>query len=47
MGSISVSSYQCCMFVSYVHPVAVLNAGFCMTYSLLMLVEDTRGDHME
>ena len=30
-----------------VHPVAVLNAAICMTCSLLMLVEDTRGDHME
>ena len=30
-----------------VHPVAVLNAVFCMTCSLLMLVEDARGDHME
>ena len=30
------------------HPVAVLNAAaFCMTCSLLMLVEDARGDHME
>ena len=27
--------------------VAVLNAAFCMTCSLLMLVEDKRGDHME
>ena len=35
------------MFVSCVHSVAVLNAAFCMTYSLLMLVEDARGDHME
>ena len=35
------------MFVSCVHPVAVLNAAFCMTCSLLMLVEDARGDHME
>ena len=26
------------MFVSCVHPVAVLNAEFCMTCSLLMLV---------
>ena len=26
MGSVSVSSYRCCMFVSCVHPVAVLNA---------------------
>ena len=47
MGSVSVSSCRCCMFVSCVHPVAVLNATFCMTYSLLMLVEDARGDHME
>ena len=30
-----------------VHPVAVLNAAFCMNCSLLMLVEDARGDHME
>ena len=30
-----------------VHPVAVLNAAFGMTCSLLMLVEDARGDHME
>ena len=35
------------MFVSCVHPVAVLNAAFCMTCSLLMPVEDARGDHME
>ena len=26
MGSVSVSSCRCCMFVSCVHPVAVLNA---------------------
>ena len=31
---------------SCVHPVAVLNAAFCMACSLLMLVEDARGDHM-
>ena len=43
----SVSSCRCCMFVSYVHPVAVLNAAFCMTFRLLMLVEDARSDHME
>ena len=43
-----VSGLSCrCMFVSCVHPVAVLNAAFCMTCSLLMLVEDARGDHME
>ena len=33
------------MFVSCVHPVVVLNAAFCKTCSLLMLVEDARGDH--
>ena len=27
--------------------VAVLNAAFCMTCSLLMLVEDAIGDHVE
>ena len=47
MGSMSVWSCRCCMFVSCLHPVAVLNAAFCMTCSLLMLVEDARGDHME
>ena len=45
---VSVSSCRCCMFVSYVHPVAVLNAALCMTCSLLMLVEDdARVDYME
>ena len=29
------------------HPVAVLNAAFCMTCSLLMLVEDAIGDNIE
>ena len=43
----SVSVSLCCMFVSCVHPVAVLNAVFCMTCSLLMLVEDAIGDHTE
>ena len=47
MGSMSVSSCRCCMFVSCMHPVAVLNAALCMTCSLLMLVDDARGDHME
>ena len=42
----SVSSCRC-MFVSCVHPVAVLNAAFCMTCSLLMLVEDAIDDHTE
>ena len=43
----SVSSCRCCIFVSCVHHVAVLNLAFCMTSSLLMLVKDARGDHME
>ena len=47
MGSMNVSSCRCCIFVSCVHSVTVLNAAFCMTCSLLMLVEDARGDHME
>ena len=47
MGSVTVSSCRCCMFVSCVHPVVVLNAAFCMTCSLLMLVKDERGDHLE
>ena len=46
IGSVSVSSCGC-MFVSCVHPVAILNAAFCMTCSLLILVEDERSDHME
>ena len=46
MGSVSVSSCRCCMFVSCVHPVAVLNVAFCMTCSLLM-VEDAIGDQTE
>ena len=43
----SVLSCRCCMFVSCVHHVAVLNVAFCMTCSLLMLVEDAIGHHME
>ena len=36
------------MFMSCVHPVTVLNAAFCMTCRLLMLVvNDARGNHME
>ena len=46
MESMSVSSCRC-MFVSCVYPVAVLNNAFGMICSLLMLVEDARGDHME
>ena len=47
MGSVSVSACICCMFVSCVQPVAVLNVALCMTCSLLMRVEDARGDHIE
>ena len=47
MGSVGISSCRRCMFVSCVHPVSVLNADFYMTYSLLMLVEDAKGDQME
>ena len=47
MGSMSISSCRCCMFVPCVHPMGVLNTAFCMTCSLLMLVEDERGDQME
>ena len=35
------------MFVTCVLPVSVLTAAFCMTCSLLMLVEDEIGDHTE
>ena len=45
--SMSVSTWRCCMFVSCVHPVAVLNAAFCMTCSLLILDKDASGDHMD
>ena len=44
---VSVSSCRYCIFVACVHPVAVLNAAFCMTCSLLMLVKNERCDHME
>ena len=47
MGSVSASSCRCCMFVSCVHPVSVLNAAFSMTCSLLMLDEDAISDHTE
>ena len=41
--------YVCVGDVMDVHPVAVavLNAEFFMTCSLLMLLENARGDHME
>ena len=46
VGSVSVSSCRC-MFVSCVHPVTVLNDAFCMTCSLLIIVQKANGDHME
>ena len=30
MGSMCVSSCRCCVFVSVVHPVAILSAVFCV-----------------
>ena len=42
--------YECFvmqMLYVCVHPVTVLNVAFCITCSLLMLVEDARSDHME
>ena len=47
MGSMIVSSCRCCMLAFCVDPLVVLNAALFMTCSLLMLVEDARGDHME
>ena len=47
MESVSVSSCRCCKFVSCVHTVAVLNAAYCMSFIMLMLVEDARGNHMK
>ena len=46
-GECEFSSSRWCMFVSYVHPVAVLNAAFCMTCSLLMQVVDAICDHTQ
>ena len=46
MGRVCVSSCRCCVFVSVVHTVAILSAGFCFICSLLMFVSDASGDHM-
>ena len=46
-GVLVFRSCRCCMFVSCMYPVTVLNAAFCMICSLLMLVEDAIGDHTE
>ena len=37
MGSVSISSCRCCMFMFCVHPVEVLNSAFCMTCRMPML----------
>ena len=44
MGIVCVSSCRCCVFVSAVHPVAILSAVFVIC-SLLMFVSDASGDH--
>ena len=41
-----VSSCRCCVFVSVVHPVAILSAVFYVICCLLMFVSDASGDHM-
>ena len=46
MGSMCVSSCRCCVFVSVVHPVAILSAVFCVICSLLMFVSNAIGDHI-
>ena len=46
MDRVCVSSYRCCVFVSVVHPVAILSAVFCVICSLFMFVSDANGDHM-
>ena len=38
-----VSSCRCCVFVSVVHPVAILSAVFCVIGSLLMFVSGACG----
>ena len=45
MGRVCVSSCRC-VFVSVVHPVAILSAVFCVICSLLKFVADASGDHM-
>ena len=46
MGIVCVSSYRCCVFVSVVHPVAILSTVFCVICSLLKFVSDASGDYM-
>ena len=46
MGSMCVSSCRWCVFVSVVHPVAILSAVFCVICSLLKFVSYTSSDNM-
>ena len=46
MGRVCVSSCRCCVFVSIIHPVDILNVVFCIICSLLMFASDASGDHM-
>ena len=46
IGSVVVSAWRCCMFVSCVHPVTVLKAVFCTICNLLVLVCEMIGDHI-
>ena len=45
IGSVCILSCICWVFVSVVHPVAILSAVFCIICSLLMVVSDASGDH--
>ena len=47
MGRVCVSSCRYCVFVSVVHPVAILSAVFCVICRLLKFVSDASGDHMQ
>ena len=42
---VCVSSCRCCVFVSVVHPVAILSAVICVICSLLMFVSDASGEY--
>ena len=46
ISSVCVWSCRCCVFVSVVHPVAILSAVFWVICGLLMFVSDAIGDHM-
>ena len=44
---VSLTCVLCKILEHIVHPVQALRAAFCMTCSLLMLVGDAIGDHMD